>query len=179
MTEAQELENLRYPIGRFEVQAPFEIAAGLEVLEDCPGNLRAAVDGLGDAQLDTPYRPEGWTVRQVVHHVPDSHLNSYVRFHWALTEDSPRIKTYREERWAELPDTAAPTEVSLDLLDALHRRWLILLRQLSDEDWKRTWRYPDGEGPPVLTLKQALALYAWHSRHHVAHVTRLRERMGW
>lgn len=179
MTEDQEFEILRYPIGRFDVKAPFEVETGLEVLEDCPTNLRAAVEGLSDVQLDTPYRPEGWTVRQVVHHVPDSHMNSYVRFHWALTEDSPLIKTYREELWAELPDTLAPPDVSLDLLDAVHRRWLILLRGLTDDDWGKTWRYPEGEGPPVITLKQALALYAWHSRHHVAHVVRLRERMGW
>ncbi|MDA8020789.1 MAG: bacillithiol transferase BstA [Thermoanaerobaculia bacterium] len=179
MTDDRELETLRYPIGRFDAAVPIEIETGLSVLEDCPSNLRAAVEGLRPAQLDTPYRPGGWTVRQVVHHVPDSHLNSYVRFRWALTEDSPRIKTYREERWAELPDSTAPPEVSLDLLEMLHKRWLILLRELSDDDWQRTWSYPDGEGPEVFSLQQALALYAWHSRHHVAHVTRLRERMGW
>lgn len=179
MSQEQELEIQRYPLGRFDVKAPFEVATGLSVLEDCPDNLRAAVEGLSDAQLDTPYREGGWTVRQVTHHVPDSHLNAYVRFRWALTEDAPIVKTYREELWADLPDAEAPVEPSLDLLAALHRRWLLLLRGLSDEQWTRTFRYPKGEGPPVLNLKQALALYAWHSRHHVAHVTRLRERMGW
>lgn len=176
---SDDLEILRYPIGRFDAEAPFDLAAGLDALEACPAALRAAVRGLDDSKLDTPYRPGGWTVRQVVHHVPDSHMNSYVRFHWALTEDAPLIKTYREERWAVLPDTKAPPDVSLDLLETLHRRWLILLRNLPDDDWQRTWRYPEGEGPSQLTLRQAVALYAWHSKHHVAHVTRLRERKGW
>lgn len=173
------LEELRYPIGRAHLDPEFDIAQGLTILEACPQHLRDAVEGLDDAQLDTPYRPDGWTVRQVVHHVPDSHLNAYLRCRWALTEYSPLIKPYQEARWAELEDSKAAPALSLDLLAALHRRWLTLLHTLSNDDWQRTFRYPEGEGPPILTLQQMLALYSWHSRHHVAHITRLRERRGW
>jgi uncharacterized damage-inducible protein DinB len=151
--------------------------AFLDDVEQTPAKLRAAVAGLSEKQLDTPYRPEGWTVRQVVHHVPDSHLNSYVRFKLALTEDEPTIKTYAEDRWAELADTkATPIEVSLTMLDSLHDRWMRLLRSLTAEEWKRTFRHPD-LGP--MTLEKTLALYAWHGRHHVAHITELRKRMVW
>jgi uncharacterized damage-inducible protein DinB len=139
--------------------------------------LRAAVRGLSETQLDTEYRPGGWTVRQVVHHMPDSHLNSYVRFKLALTEDEPTIKPYAEDRWAELADSkATPVEVSLTLLDSLHDRWVRLLRPLGEEEWKRTFRHPS-LGP--MTLEKTLALYAWHGRHHVAHITELRKRMSW
>jgi len=149
----------------------------LEQIAQTPAKLRGAVAGLADAQLDTPYRPDGWTVRQVVHHVPDSHLNSYVRFKLALTEDDPTIKTYAEDRWAELADSkATPIEVSLTLVDSLHDRWMRLLRSLTPEEWKRTFRHPE-LGP--MTLEKTLALYAWHGRHHVAHITELRKRMSW
>ncbi|HTS38740.1 MAG TPA: bacillithiol transferase BstA [Candidatus Solibacter sp.] len=170
----------RYPVGKFHYEGPPNDEtkrAQLNDIAETPANLRAAIQGLSDAQLDTPYRPGGWTVRQVVHHVPDSHLNSYVRFKLALTEDEPTIKTYAEDRWAELADTkATPIEVSLTMLDSLHDRWVRLLRALTPEEWKRTFRHPE-LGP--MTLEKTLALYAWHGKHHVAHITRLREREGW
>ena len=146
-------------------------------IAETPARLRAAVNGLSDDQLDTPYRPDGWTVRQVVHHVPDSHLNSYIRFKLALTEDQPTVKPYAEDRWAELPDgRTGPVEVSLRLLECLHSRWVALLRSMSEPDWARTFRHPD---LGLLRLDRNAALYAWHGRHHVAHVSALRERMGW
>jgi uncharacterized damage-inducible protein DinB len=174
------MTDLRYPIGKFSNPGPLSEEQRQALLNDiahAPANLRAAVKGLSDQQLDTPYRPGGWTVRQVVHHVPDSHLNSYVRFKLALTEDEPTIKPYAEDRWAELADTkATPIEVSLTLLDSLHDRWVRLLRSLTPDDWKRTFRHPD---LGAMTLEKTLALYAWHGRHHVAHVTYLRQRSGW
>ena len=174
------MTDARFPIGKFHYEGPLsndQKKAFLDDVEQTPAKLRVAVAGLSEKQLDTPYRPEGWTVRQVVHHVPDSHLNSYVRFKLALTEDEPTIKTYAEDRWAELADTkATPIEVSLTMLDSLHDRWMRLLRSLSAEEWKRTFRHPD-LGP--MTLEKTLALYAWHGRHHVAHITELRKRMVW
>lgn len=173
--------DLRYPVGPF--RAPAEISADdrarwIAEVAALPRQLRAAVANLDDEQLDTPYRPDGWTVRQLLHHVPDSHLNAYVRLKLALTEDAPVIKPYDEALWAELPDTrATPPGVSLALLEALHERWVILLRSLSDADFQRTFTNP--ETGRVFRLEVALALYAWHGRHHVAHVTSLRERMGW
>lgn len=149
----------------------------IEEIARTPANLRSAVQGLSTKQLDTPYRPGGWTVRQVVHHLPDSHMNSYVRFKLALTEDEPTIKPYAEDRWAELSDTkATPIETSLTLLDSLHARWVALLRSLDSEQWKRNFRHPE-LGP--VSLEKSLALYAWHGRHHVAHIRNLREREGW
>jgi uncharacterized damage-inducible protein DinB len=143
----------------------------------CPARLRAAVAGLTAAQFDTPYRPGGWTVRQVVHHVPDSHLNAYVRFKLALTEDSPTIKPYDEAAWAELPDTAAtPIEVSLDLLESLHARWVRLLESMTEADFARRFHHPESG---TMSLDTYLSGYALHCRHHVAHITRLRGRMGW
>ncbi len=174
------MEDPRYPIGKFHYDGPpneEEQRALLDEIAQTPAKLRAAVKGLSEAQLDAEYRPGGWTVRQVVHHVPDSHLNAYVRFKLALTEDDPTIKTYAEDRWAELADTkATPVEVSLSLLESLHDRWVRLLKSLGPEEWKRTFRHPE-LGP--LTLEKTLALYAWHGRHHVAHVTELRKRMSW
>jgi hypothetical protein len=174
------MTDLRYPIGKFKYDGPPTPEQQQELLNQiaqAPARLREAVKGLSEQQLDTPYRPEGWTVRQVVHHVPDSHLNAYVRTKLALTEDEPTIKPYAEDRWAQLADTqATPIEVSLALLDSLHDRWLRLLRSLRPEDWKRTFRHPD-LGP--MSLEKNLALYAWHGRHHVAHITALRERSGW
>ena len=170
----------RYPIGKFHFDGPLSEEQKQEALQNIaqtPARLREAVKGLSAVQLDTPYRPGGWTVRQVVHHVPDSHLNSYVRFKLALTEDEPTIKPYAEDRWAELADTkATPIEVSLALLDSLHDRWVRLLRSLKPEDWKRTFRHPE---LGAMTLEKNLALYAWHGRHHVAHITELRKRMSW
>lgn len=173
--------DLRYPIGPFVVPDLVSEAERLELVgqvAEAPARLRAAVAGLSDAQLDTPYRPGGWTVRQVAHHVPDSHLGAYTRFKLALTERVPVIKPYEEARWAELPDTpGTPLDTSLRLLEALHERWLVLLRALGAEEWARGYFHP--ERGQVLRLDQTLALYAWHGRHHVAHVTRLREREGW
>jgi uncharacterized damage-inducible protein DinB len=172
--------DLQYPIGRFAF--PGQVPAGertvfIQEIAQAPSDLRAAVAGLSGEQLDTPYRPGGWTVRQVVHHVPDSHMNSYVRFRLALTEDEPTIKPYEESRWAELADArTAPIEPSLALLEALHERWVLLLRSLSDADFARPFRHPE---MGVVRLDQNLALYAWHGRHHVAHIKSLRERMGW
>jgi hypothetical protein len=174
------MTDLRYPIGKFTYNAPLTEHQKQKFLDDiaqAPANLRAAVKGLSDQQLDTPYRPEGWTVRQVAHHVPDSHLNAYTRFKLALTEEEPTIKPYAEDRWAKLSDTqATPVEVSLTMLDSLHDRWMRLLRSLQPEDWKRTFRHPE---LGLVSLDRNLALYAWHGRHHVAHITSLRERQGW
>lgn len=174
------MTDLRFPIGKFHFDGPLnepQTQAALDDIANTPVNLRAAIKGLSEVQLDTPYRPEGWTVRQVIHHLPDSHINSYVRFKLALTEDEPTIKPYAEDRWAELADTkATPVEVSLTLLDSLHDRWVRLLRSLTPEDWKRTFRHPE-LGP--MTLEKTLALYAWHGKHHVAHITTLRDRSGW
>jgi uncharacterized damage-inducible protein DinB len=174
------VNDLRYPIGKFHYDGSIseqQKQAFLFDVAQTPVNLRSAIQGLSDSQLDSPYRPQGWTVRQVVHHLPDSHLNSYVRFKLALTEDDPTIKPYAEDRWAELPDTkATPVEVSLTLLDSLHDRWVRLLRSLTPEQWKRTFRHPE-IGP--MTLDKTLALYAWHGKHHVAHITELRKRMSW
>jgi len=170
----------RYPIGKFSFDGPLTPEQKQQFvfdIEQAPARLRAAVRGLSDPQLDTPYREGGWTVRQVAHHVPDSHMNAYIRFKLALTEDEPTIKPYFEDRWAELPDSKqAPIEVSLSLLDSLHQRWTMVLRNLTDADWKRTFRHPE---LGAMSLEKTLALYAWHGRHHVAHVTELRKRMGW
>ena len=177
--------NLQYPIGKFTWNRTGEglltsEAERQEWLADIaagPANLRAAVSGLTDAQLDTPYRPAGWTVRQVVHHLPDSHMNAYVRFRLALTEDEPTIKPYKEAQWAELGDArTAPAELSLTLLDSLHQRWVILLRGLKPEDFSRALMHPElGR----VTLEKYLAMYAWHCKHHVAHITSLCQRSGW
>jgi hypothetical protein len=174
------MTDLRYPIGKFKFDGPptpEQRQEQLNQIEQTPAYMRAAVKGLSDQQLDTPYRPEGWTVRQVMHHVPDSHLNAYIRFKLALTEDDPTIKPYAEDCWAQLADTwATPVEVSLAMLDSLHDRWVRLLRSLQPEDWKRTFRHPELGS---VSLEKNLALYAWHGRHHVAHITSLRERNGW
>ncbi|HEX8904235.1 MAG TPA: bacillithiol transferase BstA [Longimicrobiaceae bacterium] len=172
-------DDLRYPVGRYTPGGQItreQRDEWIGQVAEAPARLRAAVHGLDDAQLDTPYRGGGWTVRQVVHHVPDSHMNAYTRFKLGLTEDVPTIKTYDEAAWADLPDTRLPIEGSLVLLEKLHERWVPLLRALDEQQWKRTFRHPEwGE----MTLEDALGMYAWHGSHHVAHVTRLRERQGW
>jgi len=172
--------DLRYPIGKFKWEGRTtdeQRRSFIGEIESAPAKLRNAVKGLSDQELDTPYRPGGWTLRQVVHHVPDSHMNAYVRFKLALTEDNPTIKPYQEARWAELTDgRTAPVEVSLALLDSLHHRWVSLLRSLTPADWERPFQHPE-LGP--VTLEKNLALYAWHGKHHVAHITSLRDRMGW
>ena len=172
--------DLRYPIGRFEYYGPSTEEQRRQLIariEHAPEHLRVAVAGLSAEQLDAEYRPGGWTVRQVVHHLPDSHMNSYCRFRLALTEETPAVKGYDQERWAQLDDSRiAPVEVSLLLLEALHRRWVLLLRAMKPEDFMRTFQHSE-LGP--VTLDRNLALYAWHGDHHVAHIASLRERMGW
>ena len=172
--------DLRYPIGRFKVDGTptgEQIQQAIIEISATPAEIRAAVEGLTPSQLDTPYRPGGWTVRQVVHHVPDSHLNSYCRFKLALTEDEPTIKAYHEDRWAELDDSrTTPIEVSLAMLGALHHRWVLLLKSLAPADFARTFRHPE---IGVISLAQNVCLYAWHGRHHAAQITALRERMEW
>jgi uncharacterized damage-inducible protein DinB len=171
-----DLDELRYPIGRFSPAAAGSRADQIETLRRLPERLRAVVAGLNDTQLDTPYREGGWTVRQLVHHVADSHANSYVRVKMALTEEDPTITAYDEAAWARLPDSQMPIEVSLPLIEAVHARLVSLLESMSDADYQRTFRHPErGQ----VTLANNLALYDWHSRHHTAHITRLRERMGW
>ena len=181
MTTTIQDPDLRYPVGKFNWDAPISDADFpllIASIAETPGALRRAVAGLSPDQLATRYRPGGWTVKQVAHHVPDSHMNAYTRFKLALTEDEPTIKPYNEAAWAELPDSRkVPVDVSLDLLDALHLRWVALLRSMEPADFNRTLRHP--EHGRVFTLKQMLGLYAWHGRHHVAHITSLREREGW
>lgn len=169
--------DLRYPIGPFHYDGPAtpeQRRQWIRAIETTPARLRAAVERLSEDHLDTPYRPGGWTVRQVVHHLADSHLNSYVRFRLALTEDTPTIKPYDEKLWANLPDArGADLECSLQLLESLHRRWVMLLRAMKEEDWARTFRHPD---LGLVTLERNLALYAWHGAHHIAHIVSMGER---
>jgi uncharacterized damage-inducible protein DinB len=173
-------QDPRYPIGKFSAPASVSEADRTAMIADIaapPARLRAAIAGLSPEQLATPYREGGWTVRQLAHHVPDSHMNAYIRFKLALTEDEPTIKPYEEARWAELADTAeTPVETSLALLEALHTRWVNLLRALKPADWSRKFRHPE-MGP--MTLEKTLALYSWHGKHHVAHITALRKSKGW
>lgn len=175
------MSDLRYPVGPFQRKdelKPDERRAMIDIIAAAPARMREAVAGLSEERLDTPYRDGGWTVRQVVHHVPDSHLNAYCRLKLALTESEPTIRPYDEALWAELDDSrSTPLEVSLTLLESLHARWVGLLRSMKDEDFRRTFRHPDHQGTP--TLDWLVAMYAWHSRHHVAHITSLRERMSW
>ncbi len=172
--------DLRYPVGQFSFTGTISAAERASLIDQIaatPEQMRAAVHGLDDEQLDTPYRPGGWTVRQVVHHVPESHLNSYIRFKLAITEDEPTIKPYFEDRWAELQDAlSSPVEPSLNLLEALHQRWVWFLRSLRNEDFDRTFQHPE-QG--VVSLNKNVALYAWHGRHHVAHITALHDRNAW
>lgn len=173
-----DLQLLRYPIGKYQrpSQLPLDDharAALIREIEHAPAELRAAVTGLSDTQLDTPYRPGGWTIRQVVHHVPDSHMNGYTRMRLAATEDNPTIKPYAEARWAELPDVqSVPIDVSLALLDALHARWTAFLHGLSAPDFQRTYLHPE---LGVVPLDVAVGLYAWHGKHHTAHITNARK----
>lgn len=169
----------RYPVGKFkwpEKITDDDRRQFIQQIEEAPVKLRDAVQGLSAQQLDTPYREGGWTVRQVVHHLPDSHVNAYIRFKLALTENEPTIKPYDQELWAKLPDTTAPIEPSLTLLDSLHKRWVTMLRSMSAADIKRKLNHPEWG---AVSLEQVLAQYAWHGRHHVAHITSLREREGW
>jgi hypothetical protein len=174
------MSDLRFPIGRFEFPATVSQSQRLAWIDEVaatPAQMRAAVAGLNDAQLATPYRDGGWTVNQVVHHVPESHMNAYVRFKLALTEDQPTIKPYDEARWAQTGEVqTTPIDISLTLLESLHDRWVRLLRTLTPGEWQLKFNHPESG---VHTLEEYLALYAWHGKHHVAHVTALRRRMGW
>jgi hypothetical protein len=167
-----DIDTLRYPVGPMERPKtpldPATRAAHIQTIEQLPARIRALVSGLTDQRLDTPYRPGGWTVRQVVHHVPDSHLNAYIRMKLAVTEDAPAIKTYEEGRWAELPEAkTGPIAMSVDLLDALHRRWVAFLRALPESEYRKTFIHPEWGRVPV---DEAIAMYAWHCRHHAAHI---------
>src|SRR5690242_21424980 len=174
------MNDPRYPIGKFEQRDELTSAERRQMIDEIaatPTHMRDAIAGLTPAQLHSPYREGGWTLRQVVHHVPDSHMNAYVRWKLALTEDQPTIKPYEEARWAELVDTkSTPIEVSLALLDNLHDRWVRLLRSISDSGFSRTFRHPDHG---VRTLDWMLFLYEWHGKHHTAHITELRKSKGW
>jgi uncharacterized damage-inducible protein DinB len=172
--------DLRYPIGRMprtSTLSPEARRTAIEAIAEAPAKLRKAVAGLNDAQLDTPYRPEGWTVRQLVHHVADSHINAFVRTRFALAENNVTITPYEEKAWAELPDMRSmPVEVSLDLLDALHARWVHLLRAIKADDFRRSIQHPENG---TMTVDDLLTVYSWHGRHHNAHIMALRERKGW
>jgi uncharacterized damage-inducible protein DinB len=179
MPETTATLDLSFPIGRAERRArltPDERQAAIDAMAAAPAALRAAVRGLTEAQLDTPYRPGGWSVRQVIHHVADSHMNAYLRFKFALTEDNPTIKPYDQDTWVALADSALPPTVSLDLVEAMHTRLVTLLRATPGDAFARPLQHPEN-GP--MTIDSMLALYAWHGRHHTAHITALRERMGW
>jgi uncharacterized damage-inducible protein DinB len=166
------IESLRYPVGRFSPPETIHaemIEDWIREIEQLPEQLRLAVNALSEAQLDTPYRPDGWTVRQVVHHVADSHLNSYIRFKWSLTEDQPTIKAYDEQAWAELPEArTAPVDLSLNLIEALHRRWVAMLKHLRPADLALCFIHP--ESGKKIPLDRMIALYAWHGRHHIGHI---------
>jgi DinB family protein len=173
-------DDLRYPIGR--EPAPSRLTsqtrrAAIGDIAELPRRLEASVTGLTDGQLDTPYRPDGWTVRQLVHHIADSHVNAYIRLKLALTEDVPRIAPYDERLWADLPDSRLPIDVSLQLIEAIHTRWTTLYTSLDEATFERAFRHPERGG--AVTLDEQLQSYSWHSRHHVAHITGLRQREGW
>jgi len=174
------MTDLQYPIGKFQPLDKIsdqDRQAFIQQIEEAPASLWSAVTGLSEEQLNTPYREGGWTVRQVVHHLADSHMNAFIRFKLAMTEEQPTVKTYNQERWAELPDAQTPpVVVSLNLFDSLHKRFVTLLRSMSAADFARTMNHPE---MGVVPLVQYLSLYAWHGRHHVAHITALRERRGW
>jgi uncharacterized damage-inducible protein DinB len=172
-------EDLRYPIGKFDGSrevTPALRAEFIQTIADLPLKIAGAAEGLNEEQLDTEYRPEGWTVRQTVHHVADSHLNSYCRFKLALTEDKPTIRPYAEDLWAELADSKLPVDVSLRLIEDIHKRWVTLLEAFTEEDFKRELIHPESGN---WTLDKFLGLYDWHSKHHTAHIAKLRERNGW
>lgn len=174
-------EALRYPVGKFAMPSEWDatdVVGWRTSLAELPSRMRAAINGLNDPQLDTPYRDGGWTVRQTVHHVADSHLNAYCRFRLALTEDTPTVKPYMEARWAELPDARTlPVAPSLAIIDGVHTRLIALIDAMTPEEWRRGFVHP--EHGRTMTLGQTAALYSWHSRHHVAHITNLRTRNKW
>lgn len=173
------LDSLRYPVGKFQRSSatPEQRAASIAEIQAMPTNLRSAVADLSDEQVETPYRDGGWTVRQVVHHLADSHVNAYSRFRHALTEDWPIIYAYNEARWAKLADAqSAPLSLSLEMIDGLHARWVLLLNSLSDAEFEKGYVHPENGRQ---SLEQVVALYAWHGRHHTAHIAELRKRSKW
>jgi uncharacterized damage-inducible protein DinB len=174
------MTDLRYPVGKFSPEPELNDVSRQNLIRqitEAPAKLREAIKGLTEEQLDTPYRPGGWTVRQVVHHIPDSHMNAYIRFKLGMTEQEPQVKPYKEKLWAELVDAkSSPIEPSLTLLESLHQRWTVFLRSMATADFARTVNHPENG---MMTLDRVLQLYAWHGRHHVAHITSLRERMNW
>lgn len=184
MSTASSVVDPRFPIGKFHYQEPHSAEERaqqrkqhIDALAALPREFRHCVKALTEGQLDTPYRDGGWTIRQLIHHIPDSHMNAYVRFKMALTEHDPIIKTYEEQLWAELEDSRdTPIDVSLTMLEALHTRWVVLLRGLNEDQFARRFVHPE-HGP--MSLEKALSLYAWHGVHHTAHVTELRKRKGW
>ena len=172
-------EDLRFPIGNFDKSieiTPELRKESVQAISDLPENLKAAVSDLNEEQMETAYRPEGWTIRQTVHHVADSHLNAYTRFKLALTEDTPTIRPYAEARWAELADSKMAIDVSLKIIEGIHARWAALLKSMMEEDFQKQLNHPDSG---IWTLEKMLALYSWHGRHHTAHITKLRERNKW
>ncbi len=174
------MEELRYPIGKFaskEFHTPAEIQENINRIERLPGRLADAVKGMSASQLDTPYREGGWTVRQVVHHVADSHMNAYIRTKWILTEESPLIKAYFEKLWAETPETKSEPIISINFLAALHTKWVILLKAINQDQLKRDFIHPDTK--KSIALHNLIAMYAWHGDHHLAHITGLKVRMNW
>ncbi len=177
---AEDLELLKYPIGKLKIDGEITdemLKLFIKEIEDAPAELRKVVEDLNEEQLDTPYRPGGWTVRQVVHHLPDSHLNTYIRFKLALTENEPSIKSYNEAAWANLKDSIlTPVSVSLDLFEALHKKLVILLRSMSRDDFRKSFHHPERG---LVRLDYNVAIYAWHGKHHIAHITSLRKRMDW
>jgi uncharacterized damage-inducible protein DinB len=174
------MTDLRYPVGKFQPEPELTDISRQNLIRqiaEVPAELREAIKGLTEEQLDTPYRPGGWTVRQVVHHIPDSHMNAYIRFKLGMTEEEPPVKPYKENLWAELVDAkSSPIEPSLTLLESLHQRWTVFLRSMATADFSRTVMHPE---MGKIALDRILQLYAWHGRHHVAHITSLRERMNW
>lgn len=177
----QTLENLQYPIGRFSWPKDVsdgEVHGAIRTILAFPGKIRKAVEGLASDQLDTPYRPDGWTIRQVVHHCADSHMNAYIRFKLALTEDNPVIKPYDQSKWASLQDSKTlPPDISLALLESVHTRWGVVMESMSDADWESSFTHP--EYKVSQKLRQAVMMYAWHCEHHLAHITSLIRRMDW
>ncbi len=181
MTNQTSNDELRYPIGKVklpEVITPKHIKAWISILEETPEKLKYLVRNLNEKQLDTPYRDGGWTIRQVLHHLVDSHMNSYIRFKWTLTEEEPVIKAYFEERWADLADTKdAPVDLALQALEALHAKWTYLLQGLNPDQLKRCFIHPESNSK--VSLEQNIGIYAWHSEHHIAHIEQLMKRQGW
>jgi uncharacterized damage-inducible protein DinB len=172
-------EDLSFPIGKYEKVreiTPEQRKQFIREIAELPNNLREMVKNMSEEQIDSPYRPEGWTIRQVVHHVGDSHLNSFIRFKLALTEKNPTIRPYAEDLWAETAEYKMPVDVSLNLIDSIHRRWVALLESMSDEDFARTLNHPE---TGVWTLENLLGMYVWHGKHHTAHINNLKKRKGW